>query len=197
MHYVFNSGTLIVVNYINTGQDTISGKDEKQWYAIRVTYNREMKVKQELDSLNISNFLPMKYSILSRGGNLIKVLTPAISNLIFINISKDEMREYRNKTQMPIRYIMDKETNQPIIIPKKQMDNFIAVAGTHDEQIVYLNPTLTQIKKGERVRITGGIFEGTEGEFVRVKGDRRVVVTIQGIVAIATAFIHPSLIEKI
>ena len=53
------------------------------------------------------------------------------------------------------------------------------------------------LKKGDKVRITGGIFSGVEGVFVRVKGDRRVVVSIQGIMAVATAFIHPSLIEKI
>lgn len=183
-----------MAKYFNNVQDTSS---EKQWYAIRVTYNREMKVKQELDSLNISNFLPMKYQMVTRGNRRIKVLMPAISNLIFINLTQEEMKEYRDKTLMPVRYIMDKETHRPITIPKRQMDNFIAVAGTFDEQVIYLDLNLTQMKKGEKVRITGGIFEGAEGEFVRVKGDRRVVVTIPGIVAVATAFIHPSLIEKI
>lgn len=60
-----------------------------------------------------------------------------------------------------------------------------------------LDPTTITFKKGERVRVTGGLFEGVEGEFVRVKGDRRVVVSIQGVMAIATAFIHPSLIEPV
>ena len=100
-------------------------------------------------------------------------------------------------TQLPIRYIMDRETNQPITIPETQMRSFIAVAGSHDQQVVYLDPTTITFKKGERVRVTGGLFEGVEGEFVRVKGDRRVVVSIQGVMAIATAFIHPSLIEPV
>lgn len=52
------------------------------------------------------------------------------------------------------------------------------------------------MKKRDRVRVTGGIFEGVEGEFVRIKGDRRVVDSIQGVM-VATAFIHPSLIELI
>lgn len=53
------------------------------------------------------------------------------------------------------------------------------------------------MQKGDRVRITGGVFEGVEGIFVRVKGDRRVVVSIQGVMAVATTFIHPSLIVPI
>ena len=40
-------------------------------------------------------------------------------------------------------------------------------------------------------------FEGCEGVFMRLKGDRRVVVSIPGVVAVATAFIHPSLIQKL
>ncbi|MBR1726592.1 MAG: KOW motif-containing protein, partial [Muribaculaceae bacterium] len=63
--------------------------------------------------------------------------------------------------------------------------------------LVYLNPEPGDFSQGDRVRILGGPFEGAEGVFVRVKGDRRVVVHIEGVVAVATTFIHPSLIEKI
>ena len=64
-------------------------------------------------------------------------------------------------------------------------------------QVIYLPPTEYSMQKGDRVRITGGVFEGVEGIFVRVKGDRRVVVSIQGVMAVATTFIHPSLIVPI
>lgn len=168
-----------------------------RWYAIRVTYNREMKVKQELDKKHIENFLPMKYRVTMRGERRIKELVPAINNLIFINITADGMKELKSTTMLPIRYIMDKETNTPLTVPNRQMKNFIAVAGTRDEQLVYLESGFNNLSKGDKVRITGGIFEGAEGYFMRIKGDRRVVVSINGIAAVATAFIHPSLIEKI
>ena len=53
--------------------------------------------------------------------------------------------------------------------------------------------------KGTKVRITGGDFEGQEGVFLKVKGarDRRVVIAIQGVIAVAMATIHPDLIEVI
>ncbi|MBP5498693.1 MAG: KOW motif-containing protein, partial [Muribaculaceae bacterium] len=73
----------------------------------------------------------------------------------------------------------------------------IAVAGHHEEEIVYLDPAELNLTKGDRVRVLAGPFAGAEGVFVRVKGDRRVVVTIEGVVAVATTFVHPSLIEKI
>ena len=55
----------------------------------------------------------------------------------------------------------------------------------------------TETRRSPFVRIVGGVFEGVEGVVIRVKGDRRVSVCIKGIMAVATAYIHPSLIELI
>ena len=107
------------------------------------------------------------------------------------------MKEYKATTTLPIRYIMNKGTREPIVIPDQQMKNFIAVAGNTSEQIVYLDPNLSNFKKGDKVKIIGGVFEGANGYFMRIKGDRRVVVCISGIAAVATAFVHPSLVQKI
>lgn len=169
----------------------------RKWFAIRVTYNREMKVKRELDSIHIENFLPMKYRIIVRGEKKIKELVPAIHNLIFVYITPEDLKSYKATTALPIRYIMNRETREPIVIPEQQMQNFIAVAGNPTEQIVYLDPDVSNFKKGDKVKIIGGVFEGAEGYFMRIKGDRRVVVCINGIAAVATAFIHPSLVKKI
>ena len=98
---------------------------------------------------------------------------------------------------IPIRYIMDRETRQPIVIPDSQMRSFIAVSGTYDQAVLYLEPTELNLSQGTRVRITGGIFEGVEGVFVRVRHDRRVVVNIEGVMAVATTFVHASLVEEI
>jgi transcription antitermination factor NusG len=169
----------------------------KKWFAIRVTYNREMKVKRELDSIHIENFLPMKYRIIVRSEKKIKELVPAIHNLIFVYITPEDLKSYKATTALPIRYIMNRETREPIVIPEQQMQNFIAVAGNPTEQIVYLDPDVSNFKKGDKVKIIGGVFEGAEGYFMRIKGDRRVVVCLQGIAAVATAFVHPSIVEKI
>ena len=45
--------------------------------------------------------------------------------------------------------------------------------------------------------VTGGPFKGAEGHIKRIKRDRRLIVTIKGVVAVATAYIHPSLLRKV
>ena len=173
------------------------GREEKLWYAIRVTYNRELKVKDDLDTRGVTNFVPMQYRREERGGVMVKRLVPSVHNLIFINMTPSEMTEYKKTTTLPIRYIMDRETHKPITVPNREMENFIKVAGTYDEKLIYLNPDPGDFTQGERVRVIGGEFAGAEGIFVRVKGDRRVLINIPGVVAVASTYVHPSMIEKI
>ena len=176
------------------------GREKKVWFAIRVTYNRELKVKEDLDARGITNFVPMQYRREERNGVMVKRLVPSVHNLIFINLTPNEMREYKMSTDLPIRYIMDHRidgTQKPITVPDREMESFIKVAGTYEEKLIFLNPEPGDFSKGERVRIIGGQFAGAEGIFVRVKGDRRVLINVQGLVAVATTYVHPSMIEKI
>ena len=76
---------------------------------------------------------------------------------------------------------------------------------THNRIVMNQERTLTfgKYKGTHRSNITGGFsagdFEGQEGVFLKVKGarDRRVVIAIQGVIAVAMATIHPDLIEVI
>ena len=174
-------------------------RNDIAWYAIRVTYSREMAFKEYLDIHNMENFIPMHYESTDLGAKKSRKLVPVIHNLVFVHSTRTRIDELKLElgVRLPIRYIMDKATNSPITVPDKQMHDFIAVSGSYDEQLVYLDPVSVAMKKGDKVRITGGIFSGVEGIFIRVRGDRRVVVSIQGIMAVATTFIHPSLIEKV
>ncbi len=171
--------------------------EAKVWYAIRVTFNREMKVKDDLDLRGIESFIPMKYVMGTRRGRRVKKLVPSIHNLIFFHIEPSLMKEYKATTKLPIRYIMNPATKKPVVVPEQEMKNFIAVAGTYEEQLEYITPKPGQFTRGDKVRILGGPFEGAEGVLQRVKGDSRVIVTIKGLVAVATTTIHPSLLEKL
>lgn len=177
--------------------DSGNSAEPKLWYALRVTYHRELKVKADLEERGIECFVPMTYRDQMQNGERVKKLVPSIHNLIFMHIEAERMQAYKRDSGQPIRYIMDHETHRPITVPEAQMRSFIAVTGHFTEPIIYLTPHPGDFSRGDRVRIMGGPFKGVEGVFVRVKGDRRVVVSIEGVVAVATTFIHPSLIEKL
>lgn len=180
----------------DTPKQCQSPSQKSVWYPLRVTYNRSLSVRNELDRRKIHNFLPLKSKIVIRRDHRIRVLVPAIPNLIFVHSTPEALAELKATTTLPIRYIMDRETHRPIIVPDRQMNNFMIVAGAApDSDTLYIDPEFERIQKGARVRVTAGLFAGAEGRFIRLKGDRRVVVEIPGIAAVATQFIHPSLIE--
>lgn len=56
-----------------------SHKDcQLHWYAVRVTYSRELSLKDYLDKENIENFIPMRYEYVIRNERRVRKLVPAI-----------------------------------------------------------------------------------------------------------------------
>ena len=188
------------------GHGTTVCGDPKTWFPMRVTYQREMKVKAELDRLEIENFVPMKYRIteLQNDGEseLRRVLVPAINNLIFVRSSQERMSELKmtNEVLEPLRYMMDQTAVEPhtiMTVPDKQMENFMRVASVTDDSVMFLDETTIVGKEGKRVEIMGGPFEGVTGVIRRVKRCKRVVVELEGITCVAIAFVPVGLLKEI
>lgn len=176
----------------------MSAKDDaKHWFAMRVTYSREVKMKQLLEEQGIECFIPMRYQTKVIRGKKAKILKPVIHNLLFAHATSTKLHEVK-KCYDYLQYMINRE-HKKIIVPDAQMQTFIAVTGTYDDQLIWIDPGNLNLAKGTRVRITAGDFEGQEGVFVKVKGarDKRVVIAIQGVIAVAMATLHPSLIEVI
>ena len=169
------------------------------WFAIRVSYSRELALKAILDAEKIENFIPMRYEYVIKSGKRVRRLLPAIHNLVFVHSTRKRIDALKDELEssMPIRFIMNREFCRPVVIPDAQMRSCILVAGSHEEAILYVEPAELHLAKGQKVRITGGVFEGVIGEFVRIRHDRRVVVNIEGVMAVATTFISPSLVEPV
>ncbi|MCI1779342.1 MAG: UpxY family transcription antiterminator [Bacteroidales bacterium] len=180
-----------------------SAHNTEKWYAMRVAYQQELKAKTFFDSRKIQNFIPMQYVLKNTNGNKHKKLSPAIHNLIFVKTSGGIIKGLKMEAELrgiPIRYIMDRATNSPMIVPDYEMCNFIAVAGTYDDQLIFLPYNVGKggkIHIKEKVLITGGLFKGVEGYVVKIKKDRRILVSITGMCSVITSFVHPCMLEKI
>lgn len=173
--------------------------NNNRWFALRVIYGREMKLKAHLDARHIDNYIPMRYTDVVKNGKKQRTLLPAIRNLIFAHANRAMLDELKKEMegQIPMRYIFNKETRTPIVVPDGQMRHFIAVSGTLHEQLMYLTEINPILQQGERVRIKAGPFAGVEGKIVRIKRNRCVMVSVDGVIAVTTAFIPPQLLEKI
>ena len=189
-----------------SGRDTRMCGDPRTWFPMRVTYQREMKVKAELDRLGIENFVPMRYKVVEsqNGGDmeLQRVLVPAISNLIFVRSTQERMSELkrRNEVLEPLRYMMDYTASQEhaiMTVADGEMENFMRVASRTDDSVIFLDNETVVGKEGKRVEIMGGAFEGVTGVIRRVKRCKRVVVEIEGVASVAIAYVPAEVLKVI
>ena len=154
---------------IGQGRDTRMCGDPKSWFPMRVTYQREMKVKAELDRLGIENFVPMRYKVVESQNEgdteLRRVLVPAINNLIFVRSTQEQLSELKqtNEVLEPLRYMMDRTASLEhaiMTVADREMENFMRVASRTDDSVMYLDDDTIVGKEGKRVEIMGGAFEG-------------------------------------
>ena len=75
---------------------------------MRVTYGRQMILKEHLEKDKIEYFLPMRYDIVEHNGERSRELVPAISNLIFIHSSQETLTKMKmfNRNYEPLRYMV-------------------------------------------------------------------------------------------
>ncbi len=157
--------------------------DAVAWYVMRVTYQRELPVQAKLSASGIETFVPVG-RVRRRNAEGVSVgwkTEPLVHNYIFI---RDSLRTIRGlKAEIPhLRYMMgtDEEgLNRPQSVPDKQMQDFIKVVNTAGSKFL---TELPDLKKGDRVRVLVGPFEGVEGIFVMMprRHENRVVVQIKG-----------------
>ncbi|MEG2613021.1 MAG: UpxY family transcription antiterminator, partial [Alistipes sp.] len=137
-----------------------------------------------------------------RLGRFVWVREAVIHNYIFIHTTR-KILESIKREQLPwLRYVMchtEGGCNQPQVVPDVQMNSFIAVAGNLNERVLFLNPEVIDLTQGDRVRITGGPFEGGEGVFMKLaaRHEKRVIIKIEGVTAVATTSLPSALVEKI
>lgn len=177
-------------------------EDCLQWFPMRVTYNRELKVKEHLDEMNVENFIPMHYEFIGKGNDRKRKLVPAIHNLVFIKSTKQQLTHLKQsiKELEPLRFIVRTtlDGNSEILrIPDRQMENFMRVASKQDDSVMFLQPGDYINKVGRRVLITEGVFAGVEGVIKRFKSNRHVVVQMEGLAAVAITYVPTNYIATI
>ena len=188
------------------GRDTTMCGDPKTWFPMRVSYQREMKVKAELDRLGLENFVPMRYKVVERQNDgdteVRRVLVPAINNLIFVRSTQERLSELKrtNDVLEPLRYMMDRTASLEhaiMTVADREMENFMRVASRTDDSVMFLDNETVVGKEGKRVEIMGGAFEGVTGVIRRVKRCKRVVVEIEGVASVAIAYVPARMLKEI
>ena len=169
---------------------------------MRVTYQRELVAAKLLTEMGVEHFVPTtKVAIKNDKGRTIgHRVDPLIHNYIFILSSFNELLVLKQGKMDYLRFIMAKNSEtgllEPQFVPDKQMYDFIKIAKSKGMKM--LSPDI-DLRKGDRVRVVKGPFEGVEGVYVKMPNGRekRVVVKIEGVSAVATTTLKLEDVEKL
>jgi transcription antitermination factor NusG len=164
--------------------------DTLSWYAAKTRFGQELKIKEVLQSRGIEHFIPVERRKDYRG----KMKdTALIHNLVFLRAGKDLACSLRTELGLPLRYLFDYARHSMLVVPDKQMEDFIRVFDASEGKAGLTDVTFAP---GESVRVVKGPLAGVEGTVRELLGEVFVEVTLAGIIS-ARAKVPRAWMEKI
>lgn len=176
-----------------------SPEQSYSWYVLRVSYSREMKIKETLDQMGIRAFVPMMWRSRTVGDKAEKKLVPAVNNLCFVLWNRAGIDNFIRGfgDVSPVHFYWDRTANSPMTVPQQAMEDFIKVASTMDEDLIYITEINSKLREGQTVKVKSGSFAGVTGKIVRIRKSRRIMVELPGMLAVASAYVKPENVELI
>ena len=195
---------------------------KRNWYALKVFYGKVFEIEDRLLAMDLETYIPVRKDLLKgedhmralrrlatpddrrrdnqfiQEGPLIYKRVPVVSSLLFVRAPQDRLKEIEAcvKEKGFVYRTADRETFA--VIPDKQMAMFQLVCSSGAEGLEFFaDDDLTRYKAGDKVRVLEGPLKGAEGYVKRIRKDRRLLVAIEGFIAVATSFIPPQFLEKV
>lgn len=178
---------------------TVEQDNAKHWYAFKVFYNKVFEIDKEIKCLGGETYFPVVKSYKLKDNHHRLVVKPAISSLIFIHCPENDILAY--ESQLNGRVMLYTHLTEGMRIPSRideeEMRIFQLVTSVEDERLQYLDVGSINYKEGQRVNVTDGPYKGCSGYIKRIKGNRRLLVAVEGLALVATSYIPSEFLEKI
>ncbi len=158
----------------------VADMNEIHWYAAKVKYNRTQPIREQLTADRVRYYVP-----------------EVIGSLVFLQVSEDYLSHFEQDNFSRLWLYRNPLTHKPSPIPDREMEVFMFVCSAGKQGLTFLGDDKPEYHLGDRVRVTEGPLKGAEGHIKRIKKDRRLVVSISGVAAVATTYIHPQFLEAI
>ena len=151
--------------------------NEEKWFASRTRYGQEICLKKKLSKIGVVTFIPTKIVTAIRRGREKDVERPVISNLIFLRTKKDFACSLANDFGLSLHFLMDRVTNSLLVIPDKQMEDFIRVFENDKTADFSEMP----VSVGDKIKVIKGKLKGVEGNVLENGDKTYIVVSLSGL----------------
>lgn len=175
----------------------MSHSDENSWYVLRFPSQDFQKILLFLNQNGVNQFAPITFNVDEKG---VTSRVQALPGHVFVQGPLERLDEVKREYEGDkLKYIMDAGSGKQLKFDNKLVQNFIKVAKQTHDGIAFLDARREiNVKHGPMVRVVAdGPFKDVEGEYLRVRSNRCVVVRLGGLVTVATGFIKPDEVEQL
>ncbi len=163
--------------------------NEVSWWAVATARGYELNYVDFLQKNNIPCFLP----VLSHNGKSV----PALYNLCFAQATQAQLEQLRaSEGSLHSRFFVNSSTQLPVTVSDSDVQQ-LKTLFLPNLPVTFLDARRTNAKPGPQVLVSSGPFKGLRGEYLRVHGNRCVVVRIPSLAVMATPFIQPDFITPV
>ena len=187
---------------------------DKHWLALRTSYGRTDRAADLLIESGHYVYVARRYEYRMVDGRRRRELRNLIPNILFAYLSRPEaeaLLSHRVDRLSPIpelpliasfyynHFVRDAYgKNPPLEIPANQMQHFINITRSQDDNLVYVsNDSIVHVKTDDHVYVRDGKFRGCMGVVVRVAGQQRVGLRLADLGWVATAYVPTAFLQLI
>lgn len=183
----------------------IPSQSRRKWFVLRVSYGRSVKADSLLQEIGFTTYNPLHFVVKMVKGKRRRVQLPLLPGLMFAYAEPSALDQAIKEPSVRalVTYYYDHfhqqagGYNPPLVVPDECMKSFIIATTTGNQDVRVVNPEHVHYKSGDLVRVIAGEFKGVEGRVARTAGQQRVIIHIQGLCLIATAYIPTGCLEII
>lgn len=174
----------------------MTSDNELHWYAFKVFYNRVAPLRRLVERDGVTTYLPIQVVEKYKAGRLTYQEKPLIPSLLFVHATEAWVRAFKWDHESDFLCYSEPGTNRPAPIPDAEMKSFRIITSVRGRPVEVL-PDVPAFRRGERVRVVAGIYQGVEGYVKKIKSDRKLLVALEGIAIVAVSYIDPAYLEKL
>ena len=208
--------------YLCPFKETPVKEEQVNWYAVKVFYNKVFELEALLEGMGLETYLAVS-QIRLKGeehmriarrlatpddrridnqyiqiGPVIYRRDPLVSSLIFVRCGHRTINQVRKAIDGKGFVYLTPDRRKASPIPDREMTMFrLAVNSGMTGLGFYSDEEFTRYRTGDRVRVKEGPLAGLEGYIKRIKKDRRLLVSVEGVIAVAMSYIPFQNLEKV
>lgn len=175
----------------------------KKWFVLRVSYGRSIKAEELLKNKGIETYNPLHRVVKMVKGKRRRVQLPLLPGLFFAHAEAKALDSAIKEPEIGrlVSYYYDhfhigpNGYNPPLVVSDSCMYSFIIATTADSDDVRVVNPKNVHYKSGDMVRVTVGEFKGVVGRVARAAGQQRVIINIEGLCLVATAYIPTGCLE--